>query len=149
MKTLLAIILSLTCLTSTTQQDVTYVVFTHNAGMAGIHHLPADGKYDTSKFRCENHFFGLSDKNVGFYRMYGYINPINLPEKPVLIKPISFLNEVEYIEWEEYTENFTLQQYLEFLKQLESYDKVYFIDRSEIKDGMMKMYPVKEFKAGY
>ena len=32
---------------------------------------------------------------------------------------------------------------------LSTYDKVYFIDRSEIKDGMMKMYPVKEVKSRF
>ena len=38
---------------------------------------------------------------------------------------------------------------MDFIRELESYDKVYFIDRSEIKDGMMKMYPVKEMKSRY
>ena len=149
MKVLLAIILALSSLTSAAQQNVIYVVFSHNTGIAGIRHLPTDGKYDASKYRCEEHFFRPVNREVGFYRTYIYSNPINLPDNPVLIKYISFLDEVEYINWEEYTENFTLQQYMEFVKQLDTYDKVYFIDRSEIKDGMMKMYPVKEFRAGY
>ena len=147
MKVLLTIILSLTCLTSMAQQNVIYVVFTHNDGVFGICHYPTDGKYDTSKFRCENHYFRLDNKEVGFYRMYAYINPINRPNNPILTKPLSFLDEVEYIEWEEHTENFTLQEYLDFLEQLETYDKVYFIDRAEIKDGMMKLYPVKKWES--
>ena len=149
MKVLLTIILSLTCLTSMAQQNVIYVVFTNNVGTSGIRHYPTDGKYDASKFRYEPHVFHLADTNVKFYRMFRYIAPINLPDNPILTKPLSFLDEVEYIEWEEHTENFTLQEYRDFLEQLETYDKVYFIDRSEIKDGMMKMYPVKEFKPGY
>ena len=149
MKALLTIILSLTCLTSMAQQNVIYVVFTHNVGTSRIRHLSSDGKYDTLKFRCENHFFRTVNRDVGFYSMYAYINPINLPDNPILTKPLSFLDEVEYIEWEEHTENFTLQEYRDFLEQLETYDKVYFIDRAEIKDGMMKLYPVKEFKSEY
>lgn len=40
-------------------------------------------------------------------------------------------------------------EFYDFLNSLSTYDKVYFIDRAEIKDGMMKMYPVKELKANY
>lgn len=149
MKILLTIILSLTCLTSMAQENIMYVVFTHNTGTIGIRHLPTNGKYDTSKFRSENHYFRPVNKEVGFYRTYSYTNPINLPNNPVLIKPISFLNTVEYIDWDIYTKDFSLPEYSTFLNSLNTYDKVYFIDRAEIKDGMMKMYPVKEMKAKY
>ena len=149
MKVLLTIILSFFCLTSMGQEKVIYVVFTHNADTVGIRHLPTNGKYDTSKFRCENHYFSAVNKEVGFYRIYIYINPINLPDNPVLIKSTSFLNTVEYIDWDVYTKDFTLQQYKTLIETLDTYDKVYFIDRSEIKDGMMRMYPVKEFKPNF
>ncbi len=149
MKILLTIILSLTCLTSIAQENVIYIAFTHNTGTVGIRHLPANGKYDTTKLRCENHYFRPVNTEVGFYRTYLYTNPINLPDNPVLIKPISFINTIEHIDWDTYTKEFTLKEYLNFIRELESYDRVYFIDRAEIKDGMMKMYPVKEMKAGY
>lgn len=149
MKVLLTIILSFVCLTSMAQEKVIYIVFTHNTGTVGIRHLPANGKYDSSKFRCENHYFRPVNKEVSFYRTYSYTNPINLPDNPMLIKPISFLNTVEHIDWDTYTNQFTLKEYMDFIRELESYDKVYFIDRSEIKDGMMKMYPVKEMKSRY
>ena len=151
MKTLLTIFISCLCITSSAQiYNYAYILFNDADGAAiGIEHLPARVNYATNKYRCEKHFFHLADTNVKFYRIFMYINPINLPDNPILTKPLSFLNEIEYIEREEHTKNFTRQQYLDFLEQLETYDKVYFIDRSEIKDGIMKMYPVKEFKPGY
>jgi hypothetical protein len=42
-----------------------------------------------------------------------------------------------------------MEEFYTFLNGLSAYDKVYFIDRSEIKDGMMKMYPVKELKSRF
>ena len=45
--------------------------------------------------------------------------------------------------------NYSGAQFYEFLDKLRTYDKVYFIDRSEIKDGMMKLYPAKELRANY
>ena len=150
MKTLLtSLFLLFMCLNMTAQQNNIYIKFNGNNDTTGIMHLPVSGKFDTNKFRCESHFFTLTNRVVHFYGTFAYINPTNKPDNPIIIKPLSYLESVEYIDFDAYTKGFSLGQYYDFLKSLETYDNVYFIDRSEIKDGMMKMYPVKEFRAAY
>ena len=41
------------------------------------------------------------------------------------------------------------KQLVSMINEINTHDTIYFIDRTEIKDGMMKMYPVKEMKSLY
>ena len=78
-----------------------------------------------------------------------YANLVDKKDNPVIVKPVSFLDTIEYIDWDIHTKDFTMKEYLNFIEEMDKNDKVYFIDRAEIKDGMMKMYPVKRMKANY
>ena len=152
MKKIFVAFLFCVCLLTSAQERTIYVTFSHDerASRSGIANISRPNKqFDSTKLRGPRRFFRPTDSDVGFYSTFAYINPIDQPDNPILIKPVSFLETVEHIDWDVYTKNFTLQQYLEFLEQLATYDKVYFIDRAEIKDGMMKMYPVKEMKTNY
>lgn len=149
MKTVLAIIFSFICLLSSGQHDTKYVIFSPQSEAAGIRHLSSSGEYDTEQFRCDNHYFRIVNSEVGFYYTLWYSNQIGKTVNPILIKTIDFLDSVEYIDWDIYTKGFTLQEYRDLVERLNTYDTVYFIDRSEIKDGMMKLYSVKEMKSLY
>ena len=147
MKTILIIIFSFICILSSGQNNIKYFIFTPQRDTAGIRHLSSSGQYDNEQFRCDNHYFKIVNSKVGIYCTLWYSNQIGKPDNPILIKPIAFLDSVEYIDWDIYTKGFTLQEYRELIQMLDTYDKVYFIDRAEIKNGMMKMYPVKEMKS--
>ena len=150
MKTLFITFILCICFGSYAQQvNTAYIIFQDSdKAVYGIDHLYSTN-YDTNEYRCETHAFLSTDDSVGFYHTFVYDNPINKPDNPILIKPASFLETIEHIDWNAYTKDFTLQEYRELVQMLDTYDKVYFIDRAEIKNGMMKMYPVKEMKSLY
>ena len=150
MKTLFTtFILCISFLSYAQQLDTLYIIFQDSdKAVRGIEHIYLNN-YDTSKYRRANHAFLLNDSKVGLYRTFVYFNKKSLPDNPIIHKPVSFLETVEYIDWDVYTKDFSLHEYHELVESLSTYDKVYFTDRSEIKDGMMKMYPVKEMKSRY
>lgn len=129
------------------QSNSLHVIFVEStdAGNSIVH--DAWGSYDNLFYRYEPHSFRV--KQSGVIRSFSYANLNSKPNEPVIIQPISFLDTVEYLDWNSEIMNFSRDEFYAFLKRLESYDKVYFIDRAEIKDGMMKMYPVKEMKSRY
>lgn len=146
-KILFILILSLYSVTMFAQSNSLYIIFIENINAENrIRHHPW-GSYDTLFYRYEPHSFRVKHSKV--YRSFSYANLISQPDEPVKMQPTSFLESVECLDWNSEIMNYSCDEFYEFLKSFESYDKVYFIDRSEIKDGMMKMYPVKEMKAGY
>ena len=127
------------------QSNSLYVTFIESTDTENRIRHDAWGSYDTLFFRYEPHSFRV--KQSGVIRSFSYANLNSKPNEPVMIQPISFLDTVEYLDLNSEIMNFSRDEFYAFLKLLESYDKIYFIDRAEIKDGMMKMYPVKEMKS--
>lgn len=129
------------------QSNYRYVIFCESTNAENTIRHDAWGSYDMLFYRYEPHSFRV--KQSGVIRSFSYANQTNQPDDPVIIKPTSFLETVEYLDWNSEVMNYSSGEFYKFLYSLSTYDKVYFIDRSEIKDGMMKMYPVKEMKARY
>ena len=153
MKTLLPFLFLYLTLNIQEQNKIIYIVFNdaENTKTAGITHLPSDNNYNVDKLRCPLHFFSAAHilSTGNYYSTFYYANPTKYPDNPVIVKPVSFLDTIEYIDWDVHTKDFTMKEYLNFIEEMDKNDKVYFIDRTEIKDGMMKMYPVKRMKANY
>ena len=78
-----------------------------------------------------------------------YENPINSPDNPIVYKPVSFLDTIDYLDWDKETIEMSYKQLVSMINEINTHDTIYFIDRTEIKDGMIKMYPVKEMKSLY
>ena len=146
-KIVLILIVSCISLTMFAQSRSLCIIFQESVNTDNRIRHHAWGSYDTQFYRYEPHSFRV--KQSGVVRSFSYANLISQPDEPIKIQPTTFLESVEYLDWNSDIMNYSREEFYEFLKSLESYNKVYFIDRSEIKDGMMKMYPVKEFKAGY
>ena len=148
MKNILIFLFTMVNIALYAQTDVVYVTFNNNTTGAGIRHsAPQD--YDIDIYRYPPHFFRLSVTKEGIYRTFFYANLNSQTDNPVTCKPVSFLETVDYIDWDEHTKGFTTKEYYSFIQYLGKCNMVYFIDRAEIKDGMMKMYPVKEMKSLY
>ena len=141
------LLLGLSCVTMFAQSNYLYVIFREDTSTENqIQHHPW-GNYDTLFYRYEPHSFPvIQDKVIRFFL---YANLMSEPDNPVVVQSVSFLESVEYMDWNTEIMNYSGAQFYEFLDKLRTYDKVYFIDRSEIKDGMMKMYPAKELRANY
>ena len=129
------------------QPNSLYVIFRESTNTENRIRHNAWGSYDTLFYRYEPHSFRVKQSDV--YRSFTYANLISQPDEPVIIKPTSFLDTVEYLDWNSEVMNYSTEEFCMFLNSLSTYDKVYFIDRSEIKGGMMKMYPVKELKSKF
>ena len=144
---LIILLLFYCCYISSAQSQTLYVVFQVNVDKENSIEHGALKNYDTDFYRYQPHFIYVSQ--AGVVRSLLYANLCSQPDEPIKTLPVSFLDSVEYMDWNTEIMNYSGAQFYEFLDKLRSYDKVYFIDRSEIKDGMMKMYPVKEVRAGY
>ena len=146
-KTFLILILHWLSLVAFAQKNDLYVVFQGDTDTENYIKNRAWENYDTQFYRYRPHTFSV--KQSGIIRFFLYANQTNQSDDPVIIKPTSFLETVEYLDWNSEVMNYSSGEFYKFLYSFSTYDKVYFIDRSEIKDGMMKMYPVKEMKARY
>ena len=146
-KIFLIITLNLLSIALFAQSNSLYVTFIESTDTENRIRHDAWGSYDNLFYRYEPHSFRV--KQSGVIRSFSYANLNSQPDEPVMIQTTSFLDTVEYLDWNSEIMNFSRDEFYAFLKLLESYDKVYFIDRAEIKDGMMKMYPVKEMKSLY
>ena len=108
MKTLFITFILCICFGSYAQQvNTAYIIFQDSdKAIYGIDHLYSTN-YDTNEYRCETHAFLSTDDRVGFYHTFVYDNPINKPDNPILIKPASFLETIEHIDWNVYTKDFS------------------------------------------
>ncbi len=87
----------------TTVKDVVYVVFTpHESSytQATIEHLPPSNKYEIQGLRYPRHIFRIQNNELHFWSHFIYENRLKNPDKPITVKPISFLDEVEYIDFD-------------------------------------------------
>ena len=146
-KIFLILILNLLSLVAFAQNNYLYVVFQVGADAENDIEHWASKNYDNQFYRYRPHTFSV--KQSGVIRTFRYSNRTSQLDEPVIIKPTSFLDTIEYLDWNREVMNYSSGEFYTFLNSLNTYDKVYFIDRSEIKDGMMKMYPVKEFKSNF
>ena len=146
-KIFLILILNLLSLVAFAQNNYLYVVFQVGADAENDIEHWASKNYDNQFYRYRPHTFSV--KQSGVIRTFRYSNQTNQADDPVIIQPASFLETVEYIDWNAIVMKYSTKEFYSFLNSLSTYDKVYFIDRSEIKDGMMKMYPVKELKSKF
>ncbi len=130
-------------------QDTAYVIFTSSETKTDYSSENyADIDYDKTVFRDVPHMFVLRNRTEKFFRTFYYENEIGYPESPVVMKPVSYLETVEYYDWDLMCPNMT---YSEAKALMDDWweKQVYFIDRREINDGMIKMYPVREMRSNY
>ena len=129
-------------------QNEIYIVFTsvsttqHNIGVRLI-----DGdEYDPSTDRNPLRFYtifrtGFTD--FAFRLSFGYRNAKDKPDNPIVTKPVSFLNTVNYIDWDIVGPALQSgEQAQAKLNEIRSYNKIYLIDRNEIANGTLKVVPV-------
>ena len=140
---------------SQAQSDTTYVIFSdvenYKSVESSIAHLAPkpNEEFDSTLERTPCHFFELCNSTAGFYRTYIYENLLASPDNPIVTKTISFLQTINYLDWDTETAGLNLKQLFELIDNLNKHSVIYFIDRAEIKDGIIKLYPVKEVKANF
>ena len=128
------------------QTATIYVIFTKTpsgTGISGIRHSISTGT-DMTIFRHAAHYYRIANPSSQFYSSFFYAIRKTEPDDPIITKPLSFLNTVTYIDWDIVGPTLqTFQQVRTKVDQIKSYSKIYFIDRSEIVNGNMKMVPVE------
>ena len=125
------------------QTSTIYVIFTKAHTVSGIRHSISTGT-DMTMFRYAAHDYMIVNKEASYYSSFSYANRRTAPDDPIITKPVSFLNTVTYIDWDIVGPTLqTNQQVQAKVNQITSYSKIYFIDRTEIVNGNMKMVPVK------
>ena len=154
-KIIITILLVFIYVHSQAQSDTTYVIFSdvenYKSVESSIAHLAPkpNEEFDSTLERTPCHFFELCNSTAGFYRTYIYENLLASPDNPIVTKTISFLQTINYLDWDTETVGLNLNQLLKLIEKMNTYSVIYFIDRKEIKDGMIKMYPVKELKSSF
>ena len=140
-------VLAICCLSYTTfaQSDIICIVFQESTNTENMIRHTARENYNTQLYRDQPHTFSV--KQGGVIRHFSYANLHSQPDEPVQTQPVSFLKSIDNIDWNNSIMNYSTTEFYNFLTSLELYDKVYFIDRAEIKDGMMILYPVKAWKS--
>lgn len=144
MKQLLLITLTLTMsfnLFGQTNSDTIYVVFTSGP-------LSEPGVYcgkvalDPAKDRDQFRSYVFVDLAKQYLCDFIYSNRKKNPENPIITKPLSFLDTIEYIDWDAIHPSLTQKQAYTKFEEIKSHKKIYFIDRNEIASDSIKLVPV-------
>ena len=147
MKKIFLLFIAITLSINTFAQTSTiYVIFTKTpsgTGVSGIRHsIITSTNMTISRYYMRN--YRIVDVQAGFYDSFVFSIDKTEPDDPIITKPVSFLNTVTYIDWDIVGPTLnTFQQVKAKVEQIKSYNKIYFIDRTEIVNGNMKMVPVK------
>ena len=131
------------------QTSSIYVIFTKTSSknVPGIDHWTSSITNKT-KYRYASQYFMVAQ--AGLHQFFDYSALITEPDNPIITKPTSFLNTVTYIDWDVVGPTLqTFQQVKAKVDQIMSYEKIYFIDRTEIVNGNMKIVPVKPVISRY
>lgn len=120
-------------------QNTVYVVFTskpENDPEALALHLERQG----------NHLVTIQNKSLAYYQDFLYFSS---DDSKIVAKPTAFLRIVSYIDWDKIGPGLNKTEALALMKNILSHDKIYFIDRKDIKYGMMHMIPVKRIESAF
>ena len=146
-KTLFVLLLNLIGATIFAQSKDLYIIFQERTDADNeIKHLTSPN-FDSQYYRYQPHLFSVKQADV--IRTFYFMTLTSESDIPILTKPVSFLETVEYIDWNDCVFQYSLKEFLDFLASFDSYDNIYFIDRTEINDNTMKMYPVELLKSKY
>ncbi len=128
------------------QEDNTiYIIFTSTeSDVSGVWHQKH--KNNPEYYRYGPHDFTILNRSKGYFFRFSYVNRKNKPDNPIISKPVDFLETIEYIDWDVIGPTLTKEQAEEKYQEIIFYPKIFFIDRNDVQDGVMKMVPVKVFK---
>ena len=130
-----------------------YVVFTSTRNdstddSAGVWHSTRDS-FNPNFYKSPTHTYTIWDRSKNYFFKFDYVNGKNKPDNPIISKPVSFLATVEYIDWDVIGPTLTKAQAEAKYQEIISHAKIYFIDRNDTKDGMMKMVPVVKHRPAF
>lgn len=151
MKRFIILLLLLTTGISVWGQDPIYVIFSStnaDTDQASVwHHKNRD--YNTALYRDTTHRFTIINRSSGYSYKFIYLNWIDGPDNPVIEKPLSFLSSVPCIDWDRIGPELNKQQAADRIRNILSHDKIYFIDRNDIKNGIAYLIPVKRMEPAF
>lgn len=146
-KLILGILLSIISIVAYAQSSI-YVVFTpipDYARFAGIKHR-VNNVTDPKTDRHEPHYFTIQNTSLMFNKRFLYESTFNHPDNPIMSKPISLLDSVQVIDWDDFGSTLSKEDAESMIKYICTHDNIYFIDKTETKNEIMKVVPVKLLK---
>lgn len=151
MKRFIILFLLLTAGMSVWGQDTIYVIFSStnvDTNHASVWHHK-NQNYNTALYRNTTHRFTIINRSLGYSYKFIYLNWIDGPDNPVIKRPLSFLSSVPCIDWDRIGPRLNKQQAAEWIRDILSHEKIYFIDRNDIKNGMAYLIPVKRMESAF
>ncbi len=130
---------------SMVQTGTAYVVFTNtgNALDTSGFNYSLDKYHSPSPLKYQSLTYTVFNKEKGFHFRFMHMNRIDKPDEPILLKPASFLETVTYIDWDALAPTLTKESAQALYRRLLYKEKIYFIDRKDIQNDVMKVVPVE------
>ena len=148
-KLILSMILLMAGASSYAQNSI-YIIFTpitNKTKTGGIEHIVSHVT-DSNIYRYAPHYFTIQNTSLKAYKIFTDTNKCNQRDNPIVTKPVSFLKSVTVLNWDDFGAKLTAADADSMVRYIDSHDKIYFIDRNEIKNGIMQVIPVKLLKTG-
>jgi hypothetical protein len=144
----IALALALSAQVFAQQADTVYVVFTPTTGnVQGVwEHI--NNNYNTDLYRDPTRIYTIFSRPAGYFFRFPYQNRKNKPTNPILQKSLSFLNTVEYIDWDVVGPTLTKAQAEELIAEILAHDKIYFIPRNS-SSQQLELVPVGLLRSRY
>ena len=124
------------------QSEICVIFTSTKSEVKGVRHYisPEDSK----RFCDRIHIFTLLDRTKETQKYsYIFVYAPQQSEDLVFLKDTTFLKEVPLIDWDKVSSK---QEAEPLYESILSCDRIYFIDRTEIVKGKLKVYPVKKWK---
>ena len=130
-----------------TNNDTVYVVFTSISEKGtGVNFVSV---YDPEVDRTPVRGYFIVDLDKDYLCRFMYFNQKDEPNNPIATKPLSFLDTIEYIDWDEIHPGLTAAQAEAKFEEIQSHKKIYFIDRNEIANNTIQLVPVTTLKSTF
>ncbi len=121
---IVCLMLSTIGLLSAQENDTIYVIFTSTRNdYSGVWHFTRD-YYNPEFYRSPSHDFTIMDRSKGYFFRFAYVNSNNKPDKPIISKPVSFLETIYYIDWDIIGPTLTKEQAKEKYQEIIFYPKI-------------------------
>ena len=143
-----AIILALTS-QSFAQSNPTYIVFTPTKQNDARVEVRINTNYNTNLYRHAPRGYTFINRTLEYWLELNYLSWNDQPDNPIISKPSSFLNTVQYIDWDVIGPTLTKAQAEAKFKEILSHSPIYMIDRSEIRNNTIMMVPVRKLESAY
>jgi hypothetical protein len=110
-----------------------YIVFTPTTGDVQGIYLDIDDNDPNDLYRSPTRDYDIFSRPAGYFFWFTYMNRKTEPVENIILKPMDFLDTVDYIDWDEIGPTLTKEQASEVIAEILTHETIYFIEKPKAR----------------